>query len=421
MKQSIILCGKLFDGLHDELMENMLILVQDGIIAEVSRGAQRPSGTDTEVIDLGSATVTPGMIDAHIHLNVFDWKQRAFEQIYRSPAWKGMAALYNAERALRRGFTTLRYVGCNCDDGYASLDAKRLINDGRFTGSELVVAPYYTGATGSMADSSRAYSGNPALANRLAKEYPAVGSGREFFIESVREQAKMGADFIKIMANGGFMSVTGGPGDVQLFDDEYQAVIATAHMMHIPATAHTYTPEMMQKLTGMGIDGIEHGSLMDDETAALMQQKGVYLVPTMCQYDDIIAMDEAQLSKREPKEFRDKLRAYGPQLKAGREAIKRSGLTLGYGTDMMDMHPCYECGREYASWLNSGFEPFRALRAATSVNAGILGKRDRGVIAPGMRADIAAWTRDLLNDPTALMDCCFVMKNGVIYDTEKYE
>ena len=160
---------------------------------------------------------------------------------------------------------------------------------------------------------------------------------------------------------------------------------------------------------------------MDEETAAILEEKNVYLVPTMMQYDDILFMDEESLNKREPAEFREKLRAYGPMIRAGREVIQNSKIRLGYGTDMCDAHPCYECGREYASWLRSGFDPFRALKAATSVNAEILGRNDIGKIQKGMRANIAAWDRDLLKDPDGLMDCAFVMKNGIIYDTERDE
>lgn len=418
MNGKIIKCGKMFDGIHDELYYNVDIRVSGDRIVAVGKGL---SERDAEVVDLTNATVTPGMIDAHVHLSVFDWKKRQWEMLYRSEAWKGMAVLYNAERALRRGFTSLRFMGCNCDDHYSSLDAKRLIDAGYFPGADLTVAPYYTGSVGGMADSSRGLSGNPALANRLAAEYPGIGAGSDFFIGSVRQQVKSGADFIKLMANGGFMSPHGDPGDIQLNEAEYAAVIETAHQLRVPVTAHAYTPETISELVQLGIDGIEHGSLLNEETAALMEERGVYLVPTMMQYDEIIMADEESLRKREPKEFQDKLRVYAEKLQAGRKVIRESNLRLGYGSDICDMHPCYECGREYASWITSGFDPFRALRAATSVNAEILGKPDRGVIQPGMRADLSAWERDLLTDPDALEECCFVMKGGRMFETEKDE
>lgn len=269
-----------------------------------------------------------------------------------------------------------------------------------------------------MADSSRNISRNPALASRLAAEYPGVGSGRDFFIGSVREQVKAGADFIKLMASGGFSNPKGQPGDVQLLDEEYEAVIWTAHQMNVPVTAHAYTPEIIRKLVEMGIDGIEHGSLVDELTARFMEERGVYLVPTFCQYDEIIHMNEVALALREPPEFREKLRMYSKDLVRGRAVILESRMKLGYGSDILDVHNCYDCGYEYKSWLESGIDPFRALRAATSINSEILGRHEIGVIEPGRRADLAGWRRDLLGDPNALLDCAFVMKQGVIYDTE---
>ena len=417
MGSYLIRCGRLFDGVEKMLRERMEIRVEGTQITAVGQGLVPKE--QEQVIDLSNATVTPGLIDAHVHLSTFDWKRREYEMLYCSKAWKGMAVLYHAERALRRGFTTLRFMGCNCDDGYASLDAKRLIQQGYFPGADLVIAPYYVGSVGGMADAWRCAKGNPELSNRLTREYPGVGSGRDFFIGAVREQAKMGADFIKLMANGGFMSLTGGPGDVQLLDEEYAAVIETAHQCGIPVTAHAYTPATIRKLVDLGIDGIEHGSLLDEETAAYMRERGVYLVPTFMQYDGIVQGGENAAGGNRDAAFEEKLRTYAKQLRAGRAVIRNSGLMLGYGSDICDMYPCHECGREYSSWLESGFDPFQALMAATSVNADILGKQEIGRVLPGKRADLSAWSGDLLTEPQALMDCCFVMKGGTIYQTEK--
>ncbi len=417
MSRLILRCGKMYDGINDDIIENVDILIESERIAKVGQNLSEESSVTVK--DLSDLTVTPGMIDAHVHFNTFEWEKRNHEMLYCSPAWHGMAVLFNAERALRRGFTSIRVCGSHVYDAYSSIDAKKLIGQGYFPGSDLVIAPFYTGAVGGMADASRNVSGNPKLAKSLADSYPGIGEGRDFFISSVREQAKMGGDFIKVMANGGFMSVTGGPEDVQLSDEEYEAIITTAHQIGIPVTAHTYCDDTIRLLVNLGIDGIEHGSLIKPETASLMEEKGTYLVPTMMQYDDIVNMDEESLSKREPKEFRDKLRSYGQRITEGREVIKSSKIKLGYGSDICDQYPCYECGREYKSWLNSGFDPFRALRAATSSNADILGLKEVGRIAPGCRANISAWSRDVLVDPEALMKCDFVMKDGVEYRTEE--
>ena len=139
----------------------------------------------------------------------------------------------------------------------------------------------------------------------------------------------------------------------------------------------------MKKVALMGIDGMEHGSLITEDTARVMEERDIYLVPTFCPYDDIINLNEESLKKKTP-QFQQKLRQYSERLKAGRKTIINSKIRLGYGTDFVAVHNAYENGYEYESWLNSGIDPFRALKAATSINAGILGLEDLiGTIEPG--------------------------------------
>jgi imidazolonepropionase-like amidohydrolase len=158
---------------------------------------------------------------------------------------------------------------------------------------------------------------------------------------------------------------------------------------------------------------------MDSETAAMFEETDTYLVPTFCPYEEIIDLDEANLSKK-PDFFQKKLRYYSERLKKGREVIVQSKIRLGYGTDFVAVHECYESWYEYRSWMRSGMDPFRILKAATSVNAGILEMDGKiGSIEPGKLADIAGWPRDLLHDEDALSECSFVMKDGVVYPTYK--
>jgi imidazolonepropionase-like amidohydrolase len=247
-----------------------------------------------------------------------------------------------------------------------------------------------------------------------------MGSGVDFFRQAVRNEIKMGADYIKMMINGGFSTPNDSPDDQQMSDDEIKIVIDTTHELGRTCTAHIYNSYHMKKVALMGIDGMEHGSLITKDTAAVMEDLGVYLVPTFCPYDDIINLNEETLKMKLP-EFQIKLRQYADRLKCGRAVIVESGLRLGYGTDYVAVHHPYENGYEYESWLNSGIDPFRALKAATSVNAEILRMKDIGIIEPGRLADISAWKRDLLKDPKALLDCAFVMKDGEVYPTVKVE
>ncbi len=420
MQYRLIKSTRLYDGLTDEIQTNVEVLTEDDRIKEVGRGIVAPAGTET--IDLGDVTLTPGLIDAHVHLGIGHWQNRRHETIYENPVYKGLAVLANARRAMTRGFTTLRVIGNNCDDGYGAIVAKRMINNGYMEGSRLVVAPWYTGSTRSHADSSALISHNPKVCDFIWEQYPGYVSGAASVRENIRKQAKYGADFIKLYANGGFSTPDDGPEDDCLTDEEMKAAIDTAHQLGLKITSHSYAPSTIRRQVEMGIDGIEHGALLDDmDLLKLMIEKGTELTPTFCPYDPIVHMDEAGL-KKWPYEMQLKLIRYGEWLTRARKAIVDSGIAFGYGTDFVAQHSPYECGYEYETMLNSSVDPFRALAAATRVNKKTLQmENDIGAIAPGYFADLAAWRRDLLTDPKALLDCAFVMKGGTVYEAETVE
>ncbi|MBQ2058523.1 MAG: amidohydrolase family protein [Firmicutes bacterium] len=411
-----IVCGKFYDGIHDELREGMKILVDGKRIAEIGPKLERPESA--ELIDLSDATVAPGMIDAHTHMDYFDWHTIREEVYMSSEEMKALAIARCAEKALRRGFTSVRHMGSIASHGYGVHDVKRAIDAGLYKGARIKAAALSLCSPGSHGDQSQGIYRNYELSGVLQHMKPVLGSGKDFFINAVREEIKYGADFIKIMATGGFFTPNDTPLQKQLNDEELKAIIDTAHELGSTATAHVYSPEMMKSMLNMGIDGMEHGSLMDDETAELYEKKGAYLVPTFCPYDEAVHYDPEKLKDKQP-EFRAKLELYKDALIAGREAIRRSNIMLGYGTDFVANHQNYDSGWEYAAWMKSGMGGFRALKAATSTNAKILHiEHETGTLEKGKLADISGWKRDLLSDPAALLDCAFVMKEGVSYETE---
>lgn len=403
-----LICGKLYDGIHDTLQEKQEILIKDQYIEAVGENLRTPEGC--KIVDLSGLTVTPGMIDAHVHASFFDWREIDKDAVYYSDAMRALAAAECARRALEGGFTTIRHVGWFQED--CSLDVKRAIDAGFMEGARMIVAPHFLCAPGSHGDSTQKIATNPKLARFLEDNYPTMGSGPEFFRDAVRHEVKLGADFIKIMATGGFFTPNDSPEDKQLSYEELKAIIETAHSLHTTVTAHAYTTELVATLAELGIDGIEHASLIDEATAKVLEEKDIYVVPTFCPYDEIVLLDEEKLAQKSP-EFQRKLRHYRDNLVSSREILKNSNLRLGYGTDLVVGYQNYECGREYSAWLRNGMDPFRTLKAATAVNADILGISDKvGTIEPGKYADIAAWKRDLLTDDKALLDCAFVMKEG---------
>lgn len=406
-----ILCGKLYDGLKPQLQSDMEILIENDMIKEVGSALACPP--ETEIIDLKRLTVTPGLIDAHVHASYFDWTDVYKDTVYNSDGYRSLAAATCAAKTLEGGFTTIRTMGWFREDYI--LDVKRAINEGYMKGSRIVAAPHLLGSTGSHGDMTQVLRTNPPAMDYMEDIYAGTGNGPDFFTAAVRREVKIGADFIKIMATGGFATPNDDPEDLQMNDEEFKALFDAAKSLHISVTAHAYGPELIQKLIGFGIQGIEHGSLMDEETARMMADTNTYLVPTFCPYEDAVNPDEESLAKKSP-EFRRKLRFYQKRLQTGRQAIINSKIKLGYGTDFVTVHNNYESGWEYHSWITNGIDPFRALQAATKNNAEIC-EIDHlvGTIEPGKLADISGWGRDLLKDPHALRDCSFVMKDGQQY------
>ncbi len=412
-------CGKLYNGIDPEWKENWSILVKNDKIEKVGPEFECPESA--QMIDLSDAAVTPGMIDAHMHMDYIDWHTIREEVYTTSEEAKTIAVIRTAQKALSRGFTTVRHMGGITSNGMGVLDVKRGIEKGYLDGCRIVAAPRFLCAAGSHGDLSQGFARNPEMGRIAQNLRLTLGAGKDFFVNAVREEIKYGADFIKIMATGGFFTPYDNPSQQQLNDEEMKAIIDTAHEWGKTVTAHVYSPEHIRKLVEYGIDGLEHCSLMDEETANLVEERGVYIVPTFCPYEEAVHYDPV-LIKTKQEEYRIKLEYYKDKLQAGREVIKNCGCKLGYGTDMVATHQNYESGYEFKAWMESGMGTFRTLHAATQVNAQILQLDDKiGTLEPGKLADISAWKRDLMTDPYALLDCGFVMKEGVIYPTESCE
>ena len=411
-----IKCGKLFDGVNRELKEGWNILVDDKVISAIGPDIACPEGA--EVIDLSGLTVTPGLIDAHVH---FDFVGKSVTGTLERLTWsnerKTFHILYCAQKALERGFTTTRIFN-SAIGTFGVMDAKRVINEGLFPGARIITAPNTVTTSGGHSDKSSYMRTNPQLAELMEPLQNGLGNGPDYYRAYVRKQVKYGADLIKIMATGGFSSPNDGPEDCQLDQDELRAIIDTAHQVHSTVTAHAYTSELVSNLVNLGIDGIEHGAMIDRATADLMLEKGTYLVPTMVPYEDIIHPDPEKLKMKQPA-FRNKLIKYADRLRETRQLIcqliAEDKMTIGYGTDIVRVFNNYDCWHEFETWRANGIDALTTLRAATSVNARIVHQPDIGALEVGKIADIAAWGADILNDVEALRVCDFVMKEGTVY------
>ena len=235
-----------------------------------------------------------------------------------------------------------------------------------------------------------------------------VADGPDEVVKSVRYQIKHGAKVIKTCATAGVLSFEEAVGAQQYTFEELKAMVDEAARHDIKVAAHAHGTQGIRDAVRAGVASIEHGSILDDETIALMLEHGTYLVPTTYLAD---AIDMAAL----PAPIREKAETVLPYAK---ESIRRaiaSGVKIAFGTDA-GVYPHGENAREFATLVNDrGMEPVEALRAATLYAADLLGVDDRGVIAPGKLADLVAMDGNPLEDITATEHVTFVMRGGKVF------
>lgn len=409
-----IKCGKFFNGIDEELKDNISILVKDDIIVDVGENIECPK--EAEIIDLSEYTVTPGLIDAHVHFD-FVGKDSLGSYVFTdSDEMKTLNTVYCAQKSLEGGFTTVRTIG-SAFNGYGQIDAKRAIDKKMFKASRLIVSPHALDISGGHWDFSTFATSNPFLSECIENACVATGNGVDFCRTIVRKYVKYGADFIKIMATGGFASPIDNPSQQAFSDEEMKTIIETAKVFNKPVVAHAYTSELVSKLIDFGISEIEHAALMDEKTAEKLINSGIPLMVTLTPFEEIIQNDAESLSKK-GKPYKEKLKRYGKQLIETRkiilDIIKNHKMLVGYGSDIVAVYNNYDCHIEFKSWRDNGISALRTLVAATSDNAKIIGRSDIGSIEKGKISDIVAWKSDIINDHNALKKCDFVMKEGEI-------
>lgn len=413
--KKFIVCGKFFDGINQVLLDDVKILVEGEYIATVGKDLECPE--DAIVVDLSNLTVTPGLIDSHVHFDFVGPNALGTYALTDSDEMKTLNTVYCAMKSLEGGFTTIRTIG-SAFMGFGQMDAKRAIDRGMFPASRLIVAPHALNISGGHWDFSQYTTTNPYLSEIMEKACVAVGNGVDACKTMVRKQFKYGADFIKIMAAGGFGSPNDSPVNPQFDDDEIRAIVETTNSFGSYVAAHAYTAEAIEKLIKLGVHEIEHGALLKQSTAKLMEERGTTLICTLSPYEEVIHNDEEKLALKS-KFFRDKLKLYGEQLIESRkiiiDMIMKERVPVGYGSDIVAVYNNYDCWVEFKSWRNNDIPALRVLKAATSDNAKIIRRSDLGALLPGKIADIAAWSRDIMEDPEAISVCDFVMKEGKIY------
>jgi imidazolonepropionase-like amidohydrolase len=392
-----IRAGRLFDARSGAMLTNQVVLVRGERIADVGPGIAIPPGAS--VIDLSNASVMPGMIDAHVHVNTGGV----------SEAQRTLIALANAQIDLAAGFTTV--LDMDSRGGYNTVDIRDEINSGRVQGPRMQVV-------------------GESLNPRATDYYPDIRSGRfqEGFIEdknlngpwlaraAVREAKLHGVDWVKIYTTQDFAGTMHmWTPDAKLINspsltfEEVQAVVDEAHRLGLKVACHTYGGEGMASCINAGVDAPNHLLELDQSGIKVLLEKKLPFEVTL---DDLIGLEKEDLEATGGRNSR---------LKLAEQAFRRAiaaGVTIVFGSGATSPSiPHGQQANQFAYYVKWGLTPTQALQtaymnAAHMLNYGI--EKEIGTVEKGKFADIIAVSGNPLADVTEMERVRFVMKGGMV-------
>ncbi len=407
MKAVVIRAGNFWDGITEKPSGPREILVLGETIAEIGTTVSEPEGA--EVIDLPGHTVTPGFIDCHVHLTLRPELLGSFWSY--SPSFKALLGAEALNILLRNGFTTVRDCGDMDLHGFTVRDLKLAGEQGIIPGSRLVCSGHMISSRGGHMN---------AMLSLAPDSHPwenCLADGPDEIRKVVRNEIKHGAEWVKYAASGGFSTAGDDPQQVTYTQEEMTALVAAARDFNRPVSVHVFGDEAVRRSVIAGVRSVEHGSMASKETLCLMEEKGVFIVPTqlMATRPARLADDDAFWQRlNAPVHMRIKVRKYRDCLLEGAHNIASGTVKIAFGTDLGIFSFLTNGACEFGEMVVNGITPVRALRSATSTAAELLQRDDIGILAPGRSADIIAMPGNPFNDITVTERVDFVMKGGVV-------
>ena len=404
----VLRAARMFDGVSDRVVSPGLIVVLGDKIRGVGANAEIPA--NSEVIDLGDATLLPGFIDAHTHLTDFfnlDTRQQELDGLKRSPAERALLASVNARVTLMAGFTTVRDVGSG---DFVDVAMRNAIRAGAIPGPRMLVSVNAIGATGGHCDDGAGF--RHGLFGHETNIEEGVANGADQMRAAVRFNIKYGADIIKTCATGGVLSPTDDVDTPQLTQAELDALVDEAHALRRKTAAHAHGAEGAKRAIRAGIDSIEHGTFMDDEALDMMKAHGTYYVPTQLA---VQGLRETLEKGYFPPLIAAKARLAMASLDGTVQRAIQKGVKVALGTDAA-VYPHGRNAEEFGLLVKNGMKPIDALKAGTSVDAQLLGIfATTGSLETGKSADIVAVPGNPVDNIRQTEKPVFVMKEGTIY------
>jgi imidazolonepropionase-like amidohydrolase len=399
-----------FDGLADEAVPGMEVLVVDGKVETVSERAIKAEGAT--VVDVAGQTLMPGLIDAHVH--VFSVNLVASRNENMPLTLMTARAVPRIRAMLDRGFTSAR------DVAGGDVGIRDGVEQGFIPGPRLFVGGPGLTQTGGHGDHRRRTdsSYNIDYNSNAFVFFSRLVDGPDEMRRVVRDELRKGVDHIKVMASGGVGSPSDAIENVQFSEDELRVAVFEAKARGKYVCAHTYTSEAIRHAVSCGVRTVEHANFIDSETAVFVAAQGAYVVPTLVCYE-VTEKDGDRIGLS--KYVMEKLRLVNDAGANMLGVCTDAGAKLGFGTDLMGEME-YAQSQEFAI-RGRVQRPVDILRSATSINAEILQQSGRlGVIAPGALADIIVCKGNPLKDVTLLADpkknLCLIMKDGTFYRNE---